>query len=47
MGANESDGAGAMLTLFNRIWPLAVLTVGLVVTVAWMGLVGYGLMKLL
>jgi hypothetical protein len=36
-----------MLTVFNRIWPLAALAVGLIVTVAWMGLVGYGLILLL
>jgi hypothetical protein len=36
-----------MVTLFSRVWPLAGLTLGLLVTVAWMGLVGYGLIKLL
>jgi hypothetical protein len=36
-----------MLTLFNRVWPLAVLTVGLIMTVAWVGLLGYGLIMLL
>ena len=36
-----------MTMLFNRIWPLAVLGLGLIMTVAWMGLVGYGLMILL
>jgi hypothetical protein len=34
-------------TLFNRFRPLAGLTLGLIVTVAWFGLVGYGLIKLL
>ena len=36
-----------MVTLFNRVWPLAGLTFGLIVTVAWLGLVGYDLIKLL
>jgi hypothetical protein len=36
-----------MLTLLNRVWPLAVLTVGLIMTVAWVGLLGYGLVMLL
>jgi hypothetical protein len=36
-----------MVALFNRIWPLAVLAFGLIVTVVWMGVVGYGVMKLL
>jgi len=36
-----------MLTLLNRAWPLAGLSVALVATVAWMGLLGYALIKLL
>jgi len=36
-----------MLTLLNRVWPLAGLSVALVATVAWMGLLGYALIKLL
>ena len=36
-----------MVTLFNRVRPLAGLTLGLIVTVAWLGLAGYGLIKLL
>jgi hypothetical protein len=36
-----------MITLFNRVWPFAGLTLGLIATVAWFGLVGYGLIKLL
>jgi len=29
--------------LFHRIWPPAVLAIGLVLTVAWTTLLGYGL----
>ena len=36
-----------MIKSFNRAWPLAGVTLGLIVTVAWLGLVGYGLIKLL
>lgn len=36
-----------MVTLFDRVRPLAGLTLGLIVTVACLGLVGYGLIKLL
>jgi hypothetical protein len=47
MRRRQSNGASVMDTLFNRVWPLAVLTLGLIATVAWLGLVGYGLIKLL
>jgi hypothetical protein len=46
-GKGKSKGAGVMLTLVNRVWPLAVLTLGLIMTVAWVGLLGYGLIMLL
>ena len=36
-----------MVSLFDRVRPLAALTLGLIVTVAWLGLAGYGLIKLL
>jgi dolichyl-phosphate-mannose--protein O-mannosyl transferase len=36
-----------MLAQLTRIWPLAGLALGLVISVAWMGLIGYGLLKLL
>jgi len=36
-----------MVTLFNRVRPLAGLTFGLIATMAWIGLLGYGLIKLL
>jgi hypothetical protein len=45
MGRRQSNGASVMDTLFNRVWPLAVVTLGLIATVAWLGLVGYGLIK--
>jgi hypothetical protein len=34
------------ISLFRRIWLTAILVVGLIVTVAWMALLGYGLIKL-
>ena len=36
-----------MFTRFDRFLPLAGLAFGLIMTVVWMGLVGYGLVKLL
>jgi hypothetical protein len=35
------------ISLFHRTWPVAGLAIGLVVTVAWTALLGYGLFKLL
>jgi hypothetical protein len=35
-----------MLDLINRVWPIAVLALGLFVTISWIGLLGYGLLKL-
>jgi demethoxyubiquinone hydroxylase (CLK1/Coq7/Cat5 family) len=34
-------------SLFQCIWPMAGLALGLMVTVAWIALLGYGLVKLL
>jgi hypothetical protein len=34
------------ISVFRRIWPTAILGGGLIVTVAWMALLGYGLIKL-
>ena len=34
------------ISRFHRIWPVAALAVGLMVTVAWGGLLGYGLFRL-
>ena len=45
--AEQSNGVSIMVRLFNRVWPLAALMFGLIVTVAWLGVVGYGLIKLL
>jgi hypothetical protein len=45
--ANKSQGVGVMPTPFNRIWPVAGLAFGLIMTVVWMGALGYGLLKLL
>jgi len=35
------------MTFFQYIGPVASLAVGLIATSAWMGLLGYGLIKLL
>ena len=46
-GKGESSSSRAAPTLFRRPWPVFVLGLGLVVTVAWIALLGYGLAKLL
>ena len=32
---------------FRRIWPLAVIMLGLALTLAWLSIMGYGLIKLI
>ena len=34
-----------MPKLFHRVWPLAALVAGLFVTVAWVGLLGYWVVR--
>ena len=38
---------GGLVSMFRRIWPALGLAAGLIVTVAWVGLLGYGLVKLI
>jgi hypothetical protein len=35
------------IPLFQRIWPVSGLIAAIVVNVAWMGLLGYGFIKLI
>ncbi len=35
-----------MVQVFNRVWPIIGLAAGLLVTAAWIGVLGYGLLKL-
>lgn len=35
------------ITLFDRIWPAAVIAVGLALNVIWIGVLGYGLVSLI
>jgi hypothetical protein len=41
------DSASAAEPLFQRIWPPATLAIGLGLTVAWTGILVYGLAKLM
>jgi hypothetical protein len=43
---NRKQGYGVMLKLFHRVWPPAALAVGLIATMAWIGVLGYELFKL-
>lgn len=36
-----------MFQVFSRLWPIAVLAGGVVVTFGWITLLGYGLLKLM
>jgi hypothetical protein len=36
-----------VVVLWHRVWPPTALAVALIVDVAWVGLLGYGLVKLL
>jgi hypothetical protein len=45
-GVKKRD-KGVMLAAFHRVWPLAGLTLALVATVSWIGLLGYVAIKLL
>lgn len=33
-------------SFFHRVWPPAAIVVGLIITVIWIGTLGYGLFKL-
>ena len=35
------------VSLFDRIWPAAIIILGLVVNIAWVALLGYGLVSIL
>jgi hypothetical protein len=34
------------ISLFHRVWPVASLATAVIVNLAWMGFLGYGLVKL-
>ena len=34
-------------TVRNRIWPVVIVAFGLTLTATWMGLLGYGVVKLI
>ena len=46
-GARQETGMSVMFTLLHRVAPLAGLAGALFATVAWIGIVGYALIKLL
>jgi hypothetical protein len=35
-----------IVNAFQRVWPIAAISVAFIVTVAWIGLLGYGLARL-
>jgi hypothetical protein len=44
--AKTSNFVSQRTSSFTRIWPAAAVGVALLMTMAWMGLLGYGLFKL-
>jgi hypothetical protein len=36
----------ASVSFFQRIWPMAVLALGVILTVGWSGVLGYGILEL-
>jgi hypothetical protein len=45
-GAHHQTGTGAMHAVLDRVLPLGGLAIALIVTVAWIGLLGYAVSKL-
>lgn len=43
----RSDAERRAMPLFQRLWPPLMVVVGLVLTVAWIALIGYGLLVLI
>jgi hypothetical protein len=39
----QSDAERRAVPFFQRLWPLLMVALGLVLTVAWTALIGYGL----
>jgi hypothetical protein len=43
----KKTGMDVMIKYFHDVWPLAGLALALAVTVGWISLLGYGLLRLL
>jgi len=44
---DKNNATSAALKLWHRAWPLAGVTIALLVNAAWIGLLTYGLVRLL
>jgi len=44
VAATDNDDAPFLVALWRRLWPLAGLALALLVTVAWIGALAYGLL---
>jgi len=44
---DKNNAPSAALNLWHRAWPLAGVTIALLVNAAWIGLLTYGLVRLL
>ena len=42
---NKKQELGVVLAVFHRVWPLAGLTLALVATIGWIGLLGFAAIK--
>jgi hypothetical protein len=45
--AAVNDSAGIRHPLFHRLWPAAVVVLGVAMTAAWTALLGYGIVSLI
>ena len=45
--SNNNDAQSAALNMWHRAWPLACIAIALLVNAAWIGLLTYGLVRLL
>jgi hypothetical protein len=44
--ASNLPALSTRISLFDRVWPPAAILVGLTITAAWVGILGYGLFEL-
>jgi hypothetical protein len=45
--SNKLPAVALAIAFFHRVWPVAGLAFGLIVTVVWTALLGYGLIELI
>jgi hypothetical protein len=46
VATSVQPSTGDLISLFHRVWPPAGIVFGLIITVVWMGFLGYGFLEL-